>query len=133
MAKIRSICVLFTTAFLWSGQVFAEGTAELTTIHRTWADTVIYVDILDYTIETFTWRDLGGGTGVDVWDPDGVSLGRLNDNATLNPTKNGAYEVHLRADEPNWDLTVNNAIATGGRIWSYNWHLNANGFTQSRE
>lgn len=91
------------------------------------ADTTLYVDIYDSTVEEIYWY----GTGlVEVYDPDGYYLGTIKPNDFLLPVSgDGTYRVELRRDQEQWwQVTV--FSYTGeleGRVHSYDWHYDTTG------
>ena len=101
----------------------AEGTEELGDRHLAQfynEQQTVYVDILDSAVEDFTWT---GDSAVEVFAPDGTSLGFYFDGDTIPTITDGSYQVQPQAVQENWDITVNNAIDPGGRVWAYRWQL----------
>ncbi len=106
----------------------AEGSGDLQTTQDLESRTTLYVDILDASVETITWT---GASTITVTDPAGKSLGTFTSGRTITPTTAGAYKVTLSTDESAWDLTVNDAIDGGGRVWSYVWYVDTGSYGSS--
>jgi len=103
----------------------AEGSNELGTTHKVMeANTDLYVDILDYTVETFSWSGYGGAY---LYDPSNNFVEYIQDGDTVLPTQNGSYKLDINKNQSEgfWDLSVDGAEAGRGRVWSYRWHLNS--------
>ena len=106
------------------GSVHAEGTTEIGGDYRPMSTMTFYVDILDSSVETITWT--GDGV-VDVYDPDGNFHTTLNSGDTATPDENGAWSLQpdtTQSASSGWDITVDNQIDAGGRLWSYDWVIN---------
>jgi len=144
--------VLAGLSTLVSPPAHAEGTNELTDVQGMRATTVIRVDILDSATETFTWQ--GSSTNlnnvttfadIEVFDPSNtISLGIFSSGDTITPTQgDGAYYVYIidtwgntdgdQYDDPvnDWDITVIGTAPGFGRVWSYEWRMNALSFSQA--
>ncbi|MCK6549107.1 tandem-95 repeat protein, partial [Myxococcota bacterium] len=107
----------------------AEGTAQLTTNSDMVNDTVLYVDIVDASVERIRWT---GSGQINVRNPNGTNLGNFNNNSTITPTAgvNGPYRITLASDQTGaWDISVLNAVAPGGRLHSYNWSFDTGTFS----
>jgi len=105
----------------------AEGSAELP---GQWllVDNDLYVDIVDP--ETERIRFDGAGT-LSVHAPDGTDLGTLLAGAELllSGLPAGAYLLEpLREQRGDWDISVVDAVDSGGRIHSYDWQLDARSY-----
>ncbi|MCB9764306.1 MAG: hypothetical protein H6739_31325 [Alphaproteobacteria bacterium] len=108
--------------------VSAEGSAELGTNQPVNSSTDIYVDILDYTVETISTSGVSG----TVYDPSGVSVGSVSGSSSITPTANGAYRIDLTStNSSTWSVNVNNAIDGNGRVYSYDWEVSTGSFADS--
>lgn len=112
----------------------AEGTAQLNTTQALRAGTQMYVDILDPDVEQIAWEGVGT---VTVTNPQGVTLATLSsgESVSLAGGEVGAYGVLVNQGQVvgvAWDLEVENATTTGGRLHSYDWKFNAGSFAVSR-
>ena len=107
---------------------WAEGSDNLGGNQPLLDSTVIYVDIVDSTAETFTWT---GDNDITVTDPDGTSLGTFSDGDEVVPTYgvDGAYEVALSGTEEDWDIEVTPS-PSGGRVYAVEWDFSADGFEE---
>jgi hypothetical protein len=110
----------------------AEGTDQVGTSQPLRAGTILGVDVRDSTRETIRWT---GNGNVTVIGPNGSSMGSLSSGATLTPSQgNGAYRLTVARDQSigsAWDVSVLNAIDSGGRLFSWNWQFNAGSYAQS--
>lgn len=117
-------------ASLLPGAALAEGSAELG-IQTLEAQTTVYVDILDSSVETISYLGLGA---VDVRGPDGSELGTYFPGEVVVPTAgDGAYEFFFRGWQTElWDLTVNDSVSDAelGRVFSYQWRLDAQDYAE---
>jgi hypothetical protein len=119
----------------------AEGTAQLGN-QRLHPSTALRVDLLSAS-ESFTWR---GRYPIQVFAPgvspeSGTALGTFNSGATIPASAGpGTYSVKLTGPqvsgqepgfEVDWDITVPGA--TGGRVWSRAWQLDAGSFTEDKK
>lgn len=111
----------------------AEGTAELGVYQALRSGTVMNVDILDSSVETITWTGTGS---VTVSDPSGTSMGSYASGDTIPASGgDGAYELVVGSSQSistGWDVTVNSAVDSGGRLWSTNWQFNAGSYSSAR-
>ena len=136
---MRILCLLSLMGF---SNAFAEGTSELGETQRMSPSTALSVDIL-FTGETITWS---GQHPIQIWGPGSnpntdAPLATLNSGGTLSTggTGVGTYQVRLTGSqqqgnigyETDWDLAV--PQATGGRVWSRAWQLDANSFSEANE
>ncbi len=130
--------------------LYAEGRAQVGTTQRLFAGSVLKVDILDASTETFTWT---GRTASDSFDnpntnvsitvtaPNGTSLGTFATGSTITPLAgvNGAYEIRMTSASvtqddvlSTYDVTVNpTPSAPAGRLHSTRWVFDASTFTQA--
>lgn len=106
-----------------------EGTTQLGTTQRLRSGATFSVDILD-TSETITWNGTGS---INVTDPSGASLGSLASGATLSSLSVGTYSFTVPTAQTNsgWNITVNGAVDSGGRLFSTDWAFNAGSFSES--
>lgn len=113
----------------------AEGTAELNETQALRAGTVLYVDVFAPDVETIRWQ--GSGT-LEVTAPDGTPVAVLasgQTTASLAAYGVGAYRAVPSASQPvfaTWDVSVENASSSGGRLHSYDWGFNAGAFSEDR-
>jgi hypothetical protein len=88
------------------------------------ADTVLYVDILNSARESIVFEGYGS---IQVYDPDGYQIGTSyssGEEIVLEPGAEGAYRIELAYPQENdWDISVQNPTAPGGRLFSYIWDL----------
>lgn len=137
----------FTALLLLPAAASAEGSLgpspELDPSQALRQTTVIRVDILDFTTETFVWTGRGG---VQVTDPAGTAIGMFASGATVTPTMNGQYRLNLEDNqyatdamgnivlstrEP-WDVTVfSGGAPRDGRVWSFAWGFNTGSFDRT--
>jgi hypothetical protein len=111
----------------------AEGTAQLGTTQALRANTTMYVDILDTSVEGIKW--VGSGS-VTIRNPSGTSLGTLTSGQTLALTGQaiGAFRIvngSAQSQSSTWDIQVTNATTTGSRLFSYDWAFDAGSFASS--
>ncbi len=131
MVRTHALVLTSILSFLVTSTAYAEGTAELGTSQALQAATTLYVDILDSSVETFTWSGLGS---VVVEAPDGSAVGTFASGDVITPTANGSYKVSPQANQSvgtAWGVTVANAVDAGGRVYSYDWRFNAGSFAAS--
>ncbi len=141
----RFALLLAVLALTVPASVSAEGSLgpELDTSQALREVTDIYVDVLDFTIETFRWTGKGS---VDVYDPAGTLVGTFASGATVTPAMNGAYRLDVLEDQYDsdaagniirstivpWDVTL---FVSGtprvGRVFSFEWAFNTGSFDQS--
>lgn len=105
----------------------AEGSAELP---GQWllVETTLHVDILDPEVERIAFEGAGA---MNVRAPDGTDLGNLfaGSEISLTGLPAGAYSlVPLREQRGEWSVTVADAVESGGRLFSYDWALDARGY-----
>jgi hypothetical protein len=118
---------ILISLFALSPAAHAEGSAELP---GQWllVDNVLYVDIVDTDAERIGWQGVGG---VVVRAPDGTDLGVLpaGGELPLNGLPVGAYQLRFQSEQRgDWNVTVPGATDTGGRLFSYDWMLDARGY-----
>lgn len=115
---------------LWSPSARAEGSAEWGSAQDLVSDTVMFVDIADYTVEKIKWTGLGVLT---VYTTSGTLVGALTTGLSTSVPANGTYAVVASTDQTGtWSVEVSGQIDPGyGRLWSYNWHLNTGTFAES--
>jgi len=130
---LRAACVLGLTGLLGAGSaaVAQEGTAQLGTTQALRASTVLRVVVLDASVETIVWSGLGS---VAVSDPAGLSLGTFSSGQVITPTTVGVYllepDTSQQVGTP-WNVTVQNPVASGGRLHSLDWQFDAGSFAAS--
>ena len=113
---------------------FAEGTTELGVQSALQNDTVMFVDIIDSSVEGIRWTRGNGGGTLTVIDPTGAQVGNAlgnNGTATLTGRPNGAYRVQMSTDQNTtraWDIAVTNPVRGGGRLFSADWSFFTNTF-----
>ncbi len=114
---------------------YAEGTDSLGTTQALRSGSVLYVDILDASVEQVAWE---GNGNVTVTSPGGDSVGTVSSGSgtgSLAEYGAGAYQVRVNSSQTvgqRWDVSVVNATDTDGRLYSYDWAFNAGAFSQSR-
>jgi hypothetical protein len=113
-AKNSAALLLTFAALGLPNLAHAEGSAQWTTTQGFQGGTV-YVDILDYTVESIKWTGSGSAT---ILDPSGTSLGSISSGSTKTLTANGTYTISLSSQgTSSWDLTVVGQTDTGyGRL-----------------
>ncbi|MCH9681347.1 MAG: thrombospondin type 3 repeat-containing protein [Deltaproteobacteria bacterium] len=113
----------------------AEGTATLSNTQALRSGTVLYVDIIDESVETIRWTGVGT---VEVVAPDlgaVATLGSGDSTASLAGHGSGAYRVTVGSSQQvftDWDVAVVGATDGAGRLYSYDWRFNAGAFSESR-
>ena len=129
-AKNGAALLLTFAALGLPNLAYAEGSAQWTTTQGFTGGTV-YVDILDYTVESISWTGSGSAT---IVDPSGSSLGSLSSGTTRALTANGTYTITLsNQGTSTWDLTVAGQTDPGyGRLWAYSWNFNTGDYIDSR-
>ena len=114
--------------------VLAEGTAELGVQSALQRDTVMFVDIVDSSVEGIRWTRGSGGGDLTVFDPTGAQVGNaLGNNSTraLTGRPNGVYRVEMENNQNTsraWDISVTNPVRAGGRLFSRDWSFFTNTF-----
>lgn len=113
---------LLALALATPGPAHAEGWQELGAQSQVLDhETVLYVDVLDPTVETFVFSGVGS---VTVTDPVGTVIGSFGTGEPISPTPglDGAYKLVLNADQTEeWDISVLGVESPGGRLHSPNW------------
>ncbi len=105
----------------------AEGSEQLGS-QDVLSSTAIYVDILDATQESISWTGTGS---VDVYSPDGALVASLPSGQSTAVSSGGAHQVVLRSPQVGtWDLSVVDPVKPGGRVHSYHWYLDGNGYEE---
>lgn len=121
--------VMLSIVFCSDNLVYAEGSSEIGDNQILKSDTILFVDILDYTTESFIWTGFGD---VVVTKPDDQSLGTFSPGITITPTMNGVYRLELTEDQDiiggtieAWGISVFDSTIeiTEGRLFSTEWHL----------
>ncbi|MFT4979095.1 MAG: hypothetical protein ACI8S6_005005, partial [Myxococcota bacterium] len=109
----------------------AEGSDTIDVNQPLESSTTIYVDIMDYTVETVEWNGYGA---IYIYDPDNVGT-TVYDGDTYTPNQNGTFVIDIYNDQGgtkgDWDITVDGAASGFGRIWSYEWQFYTNLFTEA--
>ncbi len=105
----------------------AEGGAQLP---GQWllVDNQLYVDIIDPETERIAFT---GSGGMVVRAPDGTDLGVLvsGGEMVLSGLPSGAYQLQPQVEQRGeWDVSVVNATDSDGRLFSYDWALDARGY-----
>lgn len=132
--SLAALCGALATSLL-STAALAEGTTEVNTTQALRAGTVLFVDIFAPDVETIHW--VGNGVAT-VLAPDGTEVAVLSSGqstASLASYGVGAYRVtpsNAQIVFDTWDVSVDNAVSTGGRLHSYDWGFNAGSFSESR-
>ena len=113
----------------------AEGTDSLSNTQALRSGAVLYVDVIDSSVERIRWDGIGT---VDVVAPDGTAVATLTPGSTtehLCEWGNGAYQLTVNSDQQvgtDWDVAVTDAVDPGGRLYSYDWQFNTGGFSSDR-
>ena len=112
---------------LWASAAHAEGTTEWGSAQALVSDTVMFVDIVNFSVEKIKWT--GTGT-LTVKTLSGSTVATLSSGSSTSLTANGTYALTLSKDQSStWSVEVVNQTDAGyGRLWSYNWHLNTGTF-----
>ena len=128
-AKNGAALLLCMAALGLPNLAHAEGSAQWTTTQGFQGGTV-YVDILDYTVESIKWTGSGSAT---ITDPSGASLGSISSGSTKTLTANGTYTITLSSQSTSsWDLTVVGQTDPGyGRLWAYSWNFSTGSYADS--
>jgi len=120
--------------------VRGEGSAQTGANQGLVASTLLRVDILDDTTETFVWT---GDGNVTVTGPNNTFVGIYSSGQVITPLAGitGAYRVNPDTDQfqvdvngavvgfTAWDLTVYlGGIPQPGRVWADVWYFNAGTF-----
>jgi hypothetical protein len=110
-----------------SPAAYAEGSAQLP---GQWLllENEVYVDIVDPETELLAFDGEGG---MIVRAPDGTDLGVLPSGGEmpLSGLPPGAYQLRPQVEQRSvWDVSVVNATDPGGRVFSYDWMLDARGY-----
>ena len=122
--------ILLPLSLLLPATALAEGSAELG-VQALEFGSVVYVDIIDDNSETVLYQGQGR---IQVTGPNGADLGLFASGDTWVPTDGpGAYEVELlAAQDEDWDITVNGADPDLGRVFAYEWRLDAGDYSEDR-
>jgi MYXO-CTERM domain-containing protein len=91
-------------------------------------ENVLYVDVLDPDNERLAFQGEGG---VVVRAPDGTDLGVLmaGGEMVLTGWPSGSYELRPQAEQRGyWDISVAGPSDADGRLFSYDWMLDARGY-----
>src|SRR5690242_10235304 len=134
MRRLACLAVLLAMSpLMFAPEARAEGSGagrELDQSQALRSITDIYVDILDFSIETFVWTGKGD---VDVRDPSGALVGTFSSGDVITPAMNGAYRIDLLEDQFDvdamgnairstivaWDVTVSvSGVPRIGRVFS---------------
>ncbi len=139
-AAVATACVVTCLA---PRPTLAEGSAETGANQGLDSSTLLRVDILDDTTETFVWT---GDGSVTVTGPSNGFVGIFTSGQVITPLVGvtGAYRVDPDTDQYQvdgsgnvtgftpWDLTVYRSGAPQpGRVWADLWFFNAGSFWQS--
>ncbi|MBK9647809.1 MAG: hypothetical protein IPO67_22085 [Deltaproteobacteria bacterium] len=129
-AKNGAALLLSLAALGLPNLAYAEGSAQWTTTQG-FSGGVVYVDILDYTVESISWTGSGNAA---VTDPSGASVGPISSGGSLALTANGTYTITLgNQGSSTWDLAVTGQIDPGyGRLWAYSWTFSTGDYVDSR-
>ncbi|HCH66461.1 MAG: hypothetical protein CL927_08085 [Deltaproteobacteria bacterium] len=105
----------------------AEGSQELP---GQWLllENVLYVDVVDPENERIAFAGAGG---MVVRAPDGTDLGVLmgGGEMVLAGWPSGAYELRPQVEQRgDWDISVVGGDGASGRLFSYDWMLDARGY-----
>ncbi len=104
----------------------AEGSAEWGS-QPLLLDTVMYVDILDHTVESIRWTGAGG---MRVLDSNGTQVAQLSNGDSTALPASGTYNVVADAEQyGQWSVEVVGQTDPGhGRLWSENWHFSTGSY-----
>ncbi|KNC55455.1 PA14 domain-containing protein, partial [Thecamonas trahens ATCC 50062] len=133
------LLVLATILVVAVPPVGGDGTDILGVQQALGAETVMFVDVVDFTCEMIQWQ---GRDELYVYRPsDSLLVATLlwtgGAAASYSPTENGAFELRLNADQiagDVWDVSINDNCASslvGGRLWSRQWYFAAASFGAS--
>jgi MYXO-CTERM domain-containing protein len=143
IAPALALLALLPPLLVMSASARGEGSAETGANQGLVANTLLRVDILDDTTETFVWT---GDGNVTVTDPSNAFVGIYTTGEVITPLAGitGAYRVNPDTDQfqvdgngivvgyTAWDLTVYlGGVAQDGRVWSTYWSFNAGNFSSS--
>ena len=116
---------------LLPGMAFAEGSAELVNssgnTQGLFADTEMFVDILDPTTESIYWNGTGSLT---IKTNTGTTVGTVLSGASFPMVGRaaGIYRLSVAAKQPSWDIEVRKLLVEQkGRLFSYAWYLDGGG------
>ena len=126
----RSLRVMAPILLLLPAIARAEGTDQFGSTQSLSPTSTVFVDVLDYTSETFTWQ---GTNDISVKTPSGAAFGTYAPGAVIVPDSNGAWEVNITDYESEWDITVSGAAPGFGRVWSEAWFIDASSFDEAYE
>lgn len=126
--RVLSALILFGVASTSVGVARAEGAGQLGSQHLL-RDTIVYVDILDPAEDPVF---VGDGT-VDVSAPDGTALGTFASGEPVDTGGlTGPYQFTFSDDQRgDWDIAVLGQGEAGGRLYSYEWLMDAEDWTES--
>jgi hypothetical protein len=129
----RFAFILFCLLLATAKEVYGEGSAEVGIAQALRSSSILFVDIVNAGVETFTWT--GTGT-ITVTNPNGVVVGTFASGSTVTPTAgvNGPYQITVNSNQTStqaWGITVNNPVQSGGRLYSQSWEFNSGAFDQA--
>ena len=85
------------------------------------ASSILGIDIFDPSVERILW--VGSGQ-LRVTNPNNVVIGTFNSGTSITPTAGlpGSYRLDALTNQVGaWDISVQNAVRPGGRLFSRNW------------
>ncbi|HNH45481.1 MAG TPA: hypothetical protein PKY30_00485 [Myxococcota bacterium] len=124
---LRALVLLALASHM--GTAAAEGSAEWGS-QPLQSDTVMYVDILNYNVESIRWT---GSGRLRVLNSGGTQVARLSSGQSTALTANGTYTLTLESDQSStWSVTVVGQTDAGnGRLWSDYWHFDTGTYASS--
>lgn len=110
---------------------FAEGSDDLVNsfgnTQGLFADTEMFVDILNPSTESIAWTGTGSLTVVDA---NGVNVGAITSGQSMSMAGRpaGIYQLSVASKQTAWNIKVNKqGVEQKGRLFSYAWHLDGGG------
>ena len=109
----------------------AEGSADLVNSFGNsqglFADTEMFVDVLDPATESIFWTGTGALT---IKTTAGVTVATVNSGSSFAMTGRpaGIYQLSVASKQIAWDIGVRKSgVEQKGRLFSYAWHLDGGG------
>jgi len=126
-SKLLLICFTPIFIFVFVSMVYAEGSDDIGLNQALRSETVLFVDIIYPSTETFKWSGTGS---VTVISPTDIEIGAFNSGDTISPLEVGAYRIELSQDQNGpWSIDVSDGgDQLSGRLHSTNWFLDQGSF-----